>query len=200
MEEIFNIRKRQERRLTEQLLLYWNSVRGERKFPPISDIHPADLGDIWQDCFVVEIKGSSDNPEFSHTYYGSRIKDMYGGDLTDDVVERIQSKTLDLYKQVIETKQVNINEGEFTNLQDEETKYRQILLPLGPDEENIDHILGGMRYRQFDAESKDPLYSQYDKAADTPPPAVEEEPEVEEEPQEAEAEQEPEKPQEDTGF
>jgi len=139
----------QERRVTDQLLKHWKKLKGKRPYPSLADIHPADIKDIWADCFMVEI---DDNHRHHYTYLGENICDMLGGDLTGTSVLYLSDNLASKYFGVVEKKKPLVDESEFINLKNNEVKYRQILLPVGPDKKTVDHVLGAMRYKQDDEE------------------------------------------------
>ena len=60
--------------------------------------------------------------------------------------ESITRKCVDVsYK-----KEPRIDEAEFDSEGSSIIKYRQIILPFGPDDHTVDHIFGGMRYKIYD--------------------------------------------------
>lgn len=134
-----------ERRLTEQLVLYWNSKRKERKYPTREDIIPAEIADIWDDCFIVAIRETTEHPHHSYSYIGNNISKMFGDTLEAASVLPLADNLASQYYLVMRAQKPLIQETSFTNLQDQEIKYRQILLPLGPDHYTVDYILGGLR-------------------------------------------------------
>ena len=134
-----------ERRLTEQLILYWNEKRGERKYPSMKDIQESEIGHIWQDCFFVAVREVAESPEHQYIYIGENIKQMFGGQLASTSVLPLADTLASQYYMVMQAKKPLIQETQFTNLDDEIIRYRQILLPLGPNDEVVDHVLGGLR-------------------------------------------------------
>jgi hypothetical protein len=134
-----------ERRLTEQLVLYWNTLRGHRKYPAVQDIKPEDIQDVWPDCFLVGLRETTEHPEHTYAYIGDNITAMFGGKLATASVLPLADNLASQYYLVMRAQKPLVQETQFTNLEDAEVKYRQILLPLGPDEFTVDYILGGLR-------------------------------------------------------
>lgn len=133
------------RRVTEQLQTYWKKIKGKQAYPSLADIHPSDIREIWQDCFMVEIG----EDRHHYTYLGDNICDMFGGDLTGTSVLYLCDSLAQKYFEVVKSKKPVSNEDEFTNLNNQEIKFRQILLPIG-ENKKVDHILGAMRYKKED--------------------------------------------------
>ena len=87
-----------------------------------------------------------------YIFVGERVASMYGDDLTGDSVMSLADSLSSKYFEVSKNGEPIIDENHFTNLHNAEVRYRQILLPLGPDDETVSHILGGMRYKLFGKE------------------------------------------------
>ncbi len=145
----------QHRRITDKLLSYWNTMKGNRHYPEESDINPDDLGEVWDHCFVVQVE---QNPEgehsFSFSHLGPAIRKAYETELNEDFTliiaspyaERLRHK----YEEVIRTLSPVLDEGRCMTRSDltleyRLVKYRQCLLPLGSTDGTVDAILGGMR-------------------------------------------------------
>ncbi len=142
------------KRITDVLFEHWNEVRGERMFPSKDKIDEFDLQQkgVWDDVFVIEVfplvqsngyrfiyTGKNLGNEFNHEDSGQVIKNL--------IMDFLQSSN-DKYNIVAEHKRPF--QEEKTYKIDEAggiIKYRQILLPLGPgDDEPVDVIIGGMRF------------------------------------------------------
>jgi hypothetical protein len=142
-----------ERRLTLRLIAYWERVRGERLMPSESDIDPDDLHDLWDYCFLVQVRDLI-KEDYNYTYLGSAIVDAYRAGLSMSDPGRLvapsANKLTISYQQVINTRAPVIEEGEFNNLRGDRVKYRQCMLPLSYGEA-VDAIFGGMRFKIFPA-------------------------------------------------
>lgn len=134
-----------ERRLTEQLVLYWNSKRGSRKYPSREDIKQEDIPELWDDCFLVGVKETNEHPEHSYVFIGKNVEGMFGGKLASASALPLADNLASQYYLVMRAQKPLVQETTFTNLHDQEIKYRQILLPIGPDEFTVDYVLGGLR-------------------------------------------------------
>lgn len=144
-----------QRRITEYLLSYWEELRGDRPFPAESDVNPGDLEDIWESCFLVEVKGSEDKGlSFKYAYLGGDLIDAFGDDMTGREIfdELVDPKTRDLVRnltEMVELGEPTIREAEFTNHNNMLIKYRKAMVPLSDDGKTINFILGGMKWRAF---------------------------------------------------
>ncbi len=134
-----------ERRLTEQLILYWNEKRGERSYPSAAEIKPAEIPKLWPDCFLVSVAEVAEHPEHNYVYIGDNIKANFGGHMQSESVLPIADNLASQYYLVLKAQKPLIQETQFNDIQDQEVRYRQILLPLGPEEGKVDHVLGGLR-------------------------------------------------------
>lgn len=140
-----------ERRITLRLVAYWEKLRGNRPMPLENDIDPDDLADLWDYCFLVQVRDLGKN-DYNYTYLGSAIMEAYRGGLAVDdhscLAGMNANKLAVDYARLIETRRPIMQEGEFTNLHQEIVKYRQCLLPLGSGEK-VEAIFGGMRFKIF---------------------------------------------------
>lgn len=142
-----------ERRLTLRLISYWERVRADKVMPSENDIDPEELADLWDYCFLVQVRDLAKN-DYNYTYLGSAIVEAYRAGLSREdpsgIVAPNANKLAHNYARVINEKKPVLEEGEFYNLHGDLVKYRQCLLPLGYTEK-VDAIFGGMRFKIFPA-------------------------------------------------
>ena len=141
-----------ERRITLRLIAYWEKMRNGRDMPEQEEIIPADLHDLWENCFLVRVKDAKKS-DYHYTYLGDAIKRAYfGGTLQNDDIDKLVSlaapKMGEDFGQVLASGKPLVNEGEFCNLDNETVRYRQCILPLGKNG-RVHAMLGGMRFRIF---------------------------------------------------
>lgn len=145
----------QEQRITKRLMAYWHEHKGTKLLPRDSDINPAALQDVWDDCFVVEVKmDASPGDEFRYSYLGPSIIAAYGDNVTGaDIQTSMLSPSgghvTDIFEKVIETKKPIIQESEFLNAHKILVRYRQCVLPFGDGDGNVTRLLGGVRWGTF---------------------------------------------------
>lgn len=147
-----SVQQGDERRLSQQLVLHWNTWRDDgMPFPSHAAFNPEDLGNLWNDCLLVQIK--QEGKSFTHQYLhiGENIPGMLGDSETITSTLNLVDNLAGYYKDVVDDGKVAFRENEFTNSAGEPVKFRLILLPMG-DNKRVDHILVGIRYRIYDAE------------------------------------------------
>ncbi len=141
-----------ERRISLQLMSYWDDIRGLRRMPAEDDIDPDHdaLQDIWHQCFIVQVRDFV-NKDFNYTYLGPGIIDAYREELVEqeaaDIVSLHASKLMHVYQQIMRDKRPLIHCGEFTDSNGNLVKFRQCLLPLG--HEKVEVIFGHMTYQLY---------------------------------------------------
>lgn len=138
----------EERRITLRLLSYWEKKRAGRKMPSETDIDPADIADLWENCFMAHTKDIG-KAGYNFTYLGKAIEDLYHEGLSADDAEAHAAPELSViakgYQQVISSGEPLVNEGEITTPHGDVFKFRQALLPLG-DGAQVKAVFGGMRF------------------------------------------------------
>lgn len=142
----------EERRLTDQLYTYWKMVKGDRDLPREQDINLADLQDIWDHCFLLQVKKNSELIDYRYIYIGESIIEAYGDDLTGQsvyakLVSPETAAVISKFDKVLESQVPVFDESEFVNLQGITIKYRQCLVPLGARSGVVDYIMGGMTWK-----------------------------------------------------
>lgn len=135
-----------ERRITEQLLLYWDSLRRGRVMPSREMVNANDLGRLWDDCLMIRIC-NDDSKAHIYEYIGDNIQGMFGGDVHKGDALPFSDMLDKHYEKVVQSKKPLVQESCFDNLKGEKICYRQILLPLSENGGDVDFILGGMRYK-----------------------------------------------------
>lgn len=143
-------RQAEERRLTEQLILYWNQLRQHRKFPTIKEIDATTLGEAWQDCMLVQML-----PQHTERHHV-----LYTGKHLEALIGREEMRTADgtsVFDHIL-TQCHNVagnlrpvvDECEYAEPQGKQMKCRSIFLPFGEDGQTVDHVFGGMRFKMVE--------------------------------------------------
>jgi hypothetical protein len=143
-----------ERRLVLRLLHHWRDLSGERRFPSFEDVDPAQIPDMWPNCFVLDALGHRDDPVFR--VVGDEIaKESRTGLVSlrisavpkDSLMEQATS-----YLEEVMTKEVPISRGgQFVRDDGAHILYRSVLLPMSDDGETISGILGAANFRAVEA-------------------------------------------------
>ncbi len=152
--DIFGTNSEHDRRIHNRLLSYWSMLKGNRLYPSESEIEPFSLDDVWDSCFLVEIRGEGKDAIFRFSWMGTSLIEAYGDNLlgkevfsnlvdphTDDICRQLQ--------EVMRKKRPVIRDSSFKNRHGVEIKYRQCLLPLGNNDMKVTNILGGMKWKAF---------------------------------------------------
>ncbi len=139
-------------RLNEQLRTYWESIRLGRQYPSESDIDIDRLESIWDSCFLVKYE-PGDSP-YQYIYLGDALIAAYGDDWNDrENCEKLlfpsQTPYIHHFDEVLKQRSPVEEDGEFTNRNGLNIRYRSILLPLSADAKEEIYILGGMRWKSY---------------------------------------------------
>lgn len=143
------------RRITERLTSYWEEVRAGRPCPAEADIDPNELEDVWDACFLVQIKEKANKKHtFFYNYLGSDLLEAYGDDLTG---KEIYAELLDYgtdniaqdFESVATSGQPLVKESEFRNRRGLLIRYRFCVLPLTNAADQIAYLFGGMKWKAF---------------------------------------------------
>jgi hypothetical protein len=141
------------RRITDILLNHWNDARGERMFPSKEQINELELqkDGVWGDIFIIDIFPLIASNGYRFSYMGQNIGHEFSNEVPGKFVKNIVvgflENTSEKYNMVAEQKRPVQQEEIFKSHDGMVIKYRQILLPLGPDDDSpVTSIIGGMRY------------------------------------------------------
>jgi len=144
-----------EKRLTSQLLKYWNIVRRNRTIPDVRHINPSAIEKLWAQCFLLSCDNLRENFSYQYECVGPLVTDFYERDMTDQYVddtveENVHLSLRRLLHQVITQHSPVDDEGNFLKENGKLMKYRFILMPFG-DDDGITHVMGGLSFMLFDA-------------------------------------------------
>jgi hypothetical protein len=139
------------RRLTEILKSYWSDLKGDRAFPDEQLVHPEDLGEVWPRCFLIHVSDKKDT--FTYDFLGDELVEAYDYGIyegnADKVIDLSNERMRAQLFEVLKTKKPAFSEVEFLNEHDVEVRCREIMLPLGPDDETVTFILGGVGWKGY---------------------------------------------------
>jgi hypothetical protein len=140
-----------ERRLGLRLLRYWQEKRGLRFMPIENDLDPEELGEDWEYCFLLQARDVANVEDYNFTYLGSKIMKAYFDKAIDAhnqfMVGPNAFRLSKHFVQVLESKSPVLDEGEFDTLHGRRVLYRQVLLPLGTKDNQVEAIFGAMNYK-----------------------------------------------------
>lgn len=144
-----------ERRLVLRMLDHWDNLRGDRRFPKMSEIDPDTIGTDWPYCFLFRVGEHRSASLFQ--YVGEQV--LHDSELPLSWLaseERslahcpdgsLLSRAIGHWTQVSQ-RRVPISMGDVYADQPYTVKYRSILLPMSSDGEQIDAIVGAVNSRR----------------------------------------------------
>ncbi len=138
----------------DELLAYWNKLRGDREFPHEREIEPEELADIWDYCFLISLDDVVRRIGYRYSYMGTELVKAFGDDVNNpDMALRLLSSTrvpsLQKINEVLDKKHSVIDEGEFTNAHHMNVRYRTCIVPLGYEDGQVSHLFGVMRWKAY---------------------------------------------------
>lgn len=140
-----------ERRITQRVLNYWESIRNGRAMPEENDIDPDALDDDWLYCFLLQTRDIEHVEHFNFTYLGEGIARAYKtAQIDPDNPFLIGPNAFYLephFIQVVKTKKPFIDENDFISNCGTRILYRQCLLPIGGKNGQVESIFGAMFFK-----------------------------------------------------
>ena len=137
------------KRINDTLMKYWDRLKEDGEVPPESLVNPDDIAEIWDDCFLIQVTKTHG---YRYDFLGDNLVEAYGGDMVghevDSLVSTSTSNAIERFREVIELKRPVVFMGVFVNYSNLKIKYRELLLPFTDGEGEINHILGGVRWRE----------------------------------------------------
>lgn len=144
---------RDERRYSVKLFYYWDKLRGNRAFPCEDSINPDEIPEIWPHCYLIQTNDLKNRRRADFTYLGSEILRIYHDLLaTEDANDFISPSTSHLSQNfwlVIENKKPIMQSGQFPTSRGNTIKFRQCLLPLGNNDQEVMAIFGCARLKLY---------------------------------------------------
>ncbi len=164
-----------EKRITFQLYNYWFGLAGDGGIPPLKLLSPEDIAPYKNNMVLIDLRDPDNEPTLQ--VIGQLLQQDMDRDLTLAGISEIPRRSLlsritDHYMEVLANKSPISFDAEFTNKAREKILYRGILLPFSDDGENINFILGAIRWINED-EVPDPAGLEKTKPAKTKPETME---------------------------
>lgn len=157
-----------ERRMQVRAYNHWASLLGERTYPSIEDLEPADLPDFGPYSVLLDFSAGIEDPRVR--YLGAELATECGASahierLSDVPPRSLLSRITDHYLQIMANQAPIGFEAEFVNQRSASILYRGILLPFSSDDESIDFIYGVINWKEMaDAATADELLLEIDQA------------------------------------
>jgi len=157
-----------ERRMQVRAYNHWASLLGERMFPAIDDLDPANLDDFGPYSVLLDFTAGFENPAVQ--FLGEKLAQECGSHgtiahLSDVPPRSLLSRITDHYMQILANQAPIGFEAEFVNQRGIEILYRGILLPYSSNDETIDFIYGVINWKEMaDQLMADELLLEIDQA------------------------------------
>ena len=162
-----------ERRMQVRAYNHWASLLGDRNFPLIADLNPADLPDFGPYSVLLDFSDGIENPAIS--YLGEALAQECGAEgavrkLGDVPSRSLLSRITDHYMQILANQAPIGFEAEFVNQRGATILYRGILLPYSSDDDTIHYIYGVINWKELaDQQTTDELLLEIDQALESMP-------------------------------
>ena len=139
----------QEQRITFQLYQYWFDIAANNGIPPLTALKPEIIDPYRNNMVLINLQSQDEEPTLQ--IIGDLLNDDIGTTEEIKYVSDVPRRTLlsritDHYMEVLGNKSPISFDAEFKNKAGEIILYRGILLPFSDDSENINFILGAIRW------------------------------------------------------
>lgn len=139
----------QERRITFCLYESWEKIAGSSGLPALKNLQRQEIETFKSNLVLLDLRNGQDDPTFQ-VIGQDLIEDidvsLVGRPLSEVPRRSMLSRVTDHYLEVLANKVPIAFEAEFVNRDGEKALYRGILLPFSDDNQNINFILGGVRW------------------------------------------------------
>lgn len=136
-----------DKRLANRFLSYWESLRGDKDYPLISELNLDDVGEFVPYSFNIDLSVNRDDPKFR--FIGRQLIRDCGGDVTNQAISRLLPQSC--LARAVQQRDEVVNEGkpcmiadEFVDAEGNMVLYRAVMLPFSSTGERIDFIIGAM--------------------------------------------------------
>lgn len=139
-----------ERRISHQLVNYWQQIKGDRPLPTLRDIDQDDIPEMWPHCFIVHIHDHHDGTGIAYTYeyIGDTLHELMldGESLPPYLAVLPYERLLDVHNEMSMTNLPIVESVEDLQVNGRGIKSRLCLLPVGDGTGSVTSIFGGMRF------------------------------------------------------
>ena len=140
-----------ERRMVLRLLAHWRAWQDDDGFPSFACVDPAEIAEIWSNCFVLDFLGHEDNPVIRMV--GEELaaympRAVVNGHLSDVPAGTLIEHAASYYEEVLRRGVPISRGGEFRKYNGRHVLYRSIILPMSDDGRRISGLLGAANCRE----------------------------------------------------
>ena len=139
----------QERRITFCLYESWEKIAGSSGLPALKRLKSQEIEAFKSNLVLLDLRNGKDNPIFQVIGNGLTEDlevDLVGRPIAEVPRRSMLSRVTDHYLEVLANRVPIAFEAEFVNREGEKALHRGILLPFSDDNQNINFILGGVRW------------------------------------------------------
>jgi len=139
----------QERRITFCLYESWEKIAGSSGLPALKRLQHQEIEAFKSNLVLLDLRNGKDNPIFQVIGNGLTEDlevDLVGRPIAEVPRRSMLSRVTDYYLEVLANRVPIAFEAEFVNREGEKALHRGILLPFSDDNQNINFILGGVRW------------------------------------------------------
>jgi len=139
----------QERRITFCLYESWEKIAGSSGLPALKRLKSQEIEAFKSNLVLLDLRNGKDNPIFQVIGNGLTEDlevDLVGRPIAEVPRRSMLSRVTDYYLEVLANRVPIAFEAEFVNREGEKALHRGILLPFSDDNQNINFILGGVRW------------------------------------------------------
>ncbi|ACT69365.1 PAS domain-containing protein [Neorickettsia risticii] len=134
-----------ERRIMGQLCEYWKGIQGENRVPRKTDIDVDEIAHIMPYCVIVDANQDGGRIKYTLSYVGSKVKQFEESGIFHETFIQFVSSNTDTFQEyideVFQTKEPLTDSGEVVNGNQEEVKFRQCVLPLSKDGNEVSSVI-----------------------------------------------------------
>jgi len=136
-----------DQRLANRFLKYWETLRGNRDYPLISQLNLDDVSDFVPFTFNIDLSVNRDDPRFR--FIGRQLIRDCGGDVTNQGVSRLLpqsclARAVQRRHEVVDEGKPCIISDEFSDAEGNTVLYRAVMLPFSSTGDEIDFIIGAI--------------------------------------------------------
>jgi hypothetical protein len=141
-----------ERRMHVRAYNFWVSMLGDKAYPSIEDLDPAEASDFGPHSVLLDFTGGLDNPAVA--YLGDALRLECGMPHHIHAISDVPSRSLlsrltDHYLQILANRAPIGFEAEFVSQRGHNTLYRGILMPYSSDDDTIDFVYGVINWKEL---------------------------------------------------
>lgn len=128
---------------------YWQRLSGDRPYPLISEINPADIVDQLPFFSILDVENAQTGTtqmRFRCRLEGTGIVALFGGDITGQFFDQIPpSPMLDgiinVFKTVVQTSEPALHHEEYFDTNDVAMYVERLIMPASTDGQSVDRLM-----------------------------------------------------------